>query len=647
MTENERQHILTITAGVAFIVAASLVVYIPAMCGGYIWDDDVYVEENSLLSSPDGLRNIWTGKNVPSQYVPMVYTTFRFEYLLWGLQPFGYHLTNVLLHAFNALLIWLLLARLKIRGAWLVSAIFALHPVHVESVAWITERKNVLSLFFCLVSAVAYFQYAFGSSEELTKGRSETFYQLSTFLFLCALASKAVVCFFPVLLLIVLWWKHGRIILKDIRDLSRFFVLGLAWGLLVVWWEHKHQGTGTVEFGLTPIKRVLLASHAIWFYLGKLFYPVNLMFSYPKWNIEPTNPLNYTWLFLSLVAAWGIWHWRERLQRGPIAAIAFFIVALLPMLGFFSLYTFVYTYVADHYQYVASIGPITLFVSIGCIAVNRLGKYAKGISITSVVLILLTLGTLTWRQCHIYKDRDTLWQDTIRNNPDSLMAYLNLGIEYYKKDRLDEATSRLKKVLQLSPDYAEVYNDLGWMLMEKGNLDEAARYFLLTLQKKPNDGIAYNNLGLVFMKKGNLDEAARYFLLTLQKKPNDGIAYNNLGLVFMKKGNLDEAISYFQQALQIMPGSAEAHNNLGIAFLSHGDFEQAMHHYSEALRIRPNFADAHYNLGSLLDQRGKLDEAIQEYMKALEINPNFAKAKAALVAARSKRQFGGFETETK
>jgi Tfp pilus assembly protein PilF len=510
------------------------------------------------------------------------------------------------------LLIWLLLSRLKIRGAWFASAIFALHPVHVESVAWITERKNVLSLFFCLVSAVAYFQYAFGSGEESAKGRSETYYQLSIVLFLCALASKAVVCFFPVLLLIVLWWQRGRIILKDIRDLSRFFVAGLAWGLFIMWWEHKHQGTGTVEFGLTPIKRILLASHALWFYFGKLFCPVNLTFSYPKWNIEPTNPLQYIWLFLCLAAAWGIWHWRGGLQRGPIAAIAFFVVALSPMLGFFSLYTFVYTYVADHYQYVASIGPITLFVSIGCIAVSRLGKYAKGISMASVVLILSTLGILTWQQCYIYKDRETLWQDTIRKNPDSLMAYHNLGVEYNIQDRLDEATSQFNKALQLSPNDAEVYN----------------------------------NLGLVFMKKGNLDEAARYFHLALKNRPSYAKAYNNLGLVFIKKGNLDEAISYFQQALQIMP-SAEVHNNLGNAFLSQGDFEQAMHHYSEAIRIKPDFAEAHYNLASLLDQRGRLDEAIQEYMKTLEINPDFAQAKAALAAARLKKQFRGVRTETK
>jgi tetratricopeptide (TPR) repeat protein len=611
--ENNKQHTLMIVMGVMCIIVASLVVYTPSMHGGYIWDDDVYVENNALLSSPSGLWNIWMGKGVPSQYVPMVYTSFRLEYSLWQLRPFGYHLTNILLHAFNASLIWLLLYRLRVNGAWFASAIFALHPVHVESVAWITERKNVLSLFFCLLSAAAYFKYAFDSDEKLTKGRRETFYQLSIFLFLCGLASKAVMCCFPVLLLIILWWKRGRIILKDIRDLSRFFVLGLGWGLFIVWWENKYLGTSKVEFDLSAIERILLASRALWFYLGKLFYPVGLTFSYPKWNIEETNPLHYTWLFLCLVTIWCIWHWREKLQRGPAAAIAFFVIALSPMLGFFSLYTFVYTYVADHYQYVASIGPITLFVSAGCIAVNRLGKYANGISVASIALILLILGTLTWRQCQIYKDRETLWQDTIQKNPDSFMAHLNLGTEYYRQNRLDEAISQLKQGLKLSPDRAK----------------------------------AYNSLGAVFLKKGNLDEAVSYFRLALQVKPDYVGAYNNLGLAFYEQSRFSEAINYFQRALQIAPEFAEAYNNLGRTYQSQGDFDQAMHYYSEAIRIKPGYAEAHYNLGLLLEQKSRLGEAIQEYIKALEINPDFAQAKDALVAARSKMRFGNIRTETK
>jgi tetratricopeptide (TPR) repeat protein len=553
-----RLNIWMIIAGGIFIVVTSLVAYIPAMHGRYIWDDDYYVEVNSLLNSPHGLWDIWAGKNIPSQYVPLVYTTLRFEYSLWGLKPLGYHLTNLALHVFNALLIWLLLSRLKIRGAWLVSAIFALHPVHVESVAWITELKNVLSLFFVLLSAAAYFQYVFGSGKETTGGKPWMYYLLSTFLFLCALASKAVVCFFPVLLLIILWWKNGRIILKNIRDLSLFFVLGLAFGLFVMWWEHNYIGTGAVELGLNPLKRILIASHALWFYIGKLLYPVNLMFSYPKWHIEPTNPLHYIWLFLCLVAFWGIWRWRKKLGRGFIAAIAFFITALSPMLGFFSLYTFIYTYVADHYQYVASIGIIVLVVNTGYIAVNRLGRYAKGISIVTVLLILSTLGMLTWRQCYIYKDQEALWLDTIHKNPDSLMAHINLGTFYGQKGRFDEAIRENNKALQIMPDCAKAYNNLGMVFERKGNLDKAIDYYQHALLIMPENVSAHNNLGNAFQSKGDFKQAMHHYTEAIRIRPGYAVSHYNLGVLLAKRNLLNEAIKEYTKALNINPNLVQA-----------------------------------------------------------------------------------------
>ena len=558
-------NIRMIVAGGIFIVVASLAAYFPAMNGEYIWDDDYYVEVNSLLNSPHGLWDIWAGKNIPSQYVPLVYTTLRFEYSLWGLKPLGYHLVNISLHIFNALLIWLLLSRLKIRGAWFISAIFVLHPVHVESVAWITELKNVLSLFFVLLSAAAYFQYIYGSGKETTGVRPWMYYLLSLFLFLCALASKAVVCFLPVLILIILWWKNGRIVLKNIRDLSLFFVLGLAFGLFVMWWENHHIGTGNVELGLTPVKRILIASHALWFYIGKLFYPVNLTFSYPKWHIEPTNPLHYVWLFLCLAAFLGIWRWRKKLGRGFIAAITFFVVALSPMLGFFSLYTFIYTYVADHYQYVASIGIIALVVSTGYIAVNRFGRYAKGVSIVTVFLILSTLGILTWRQCYIYKDTEALWLDTIHKNPDSLMAHINLGTFYGQQGRFDEAIRENNKALQIRPDYAKAYNNLGMVFERKGDIDKAMSYYQRTLLIMPENVSAHNNLGNVFQSKGDFKQAMYHYSEAIRIRPGYAVAHYNFGHLLAKRGMLKEAIWEFTKALEINPNLVQAKTALAEA----------------------------------------------------------------------------------
>ena len=302
---------------------------------------------------------------------------------------------------------------------------------------------------FYLGSALAYLRYALGPRNEQGRGRSEKLYLVSLILFLCALSSKTVTCTLPVVLLVVLWWKHGRIGWAEVRDLARFFVLGLAWGLFTMWWEHGQMGTGRVEFGLNPIERTLIASRALWFYISKLVWPVNLTFSYPRWNIDATDPLQYGWLLACLIVGLGMWHWRDKLGRGFIAAIVFFVITLSPMLGFFSLYTFVYTYVADHYQYVASIGPITLVAAAGYHTVGRLGRWAKPIAMVIIAFILVTLATLTWHQSHIYKDSETLWIDTLAKNPDSWMAHNNLGIVLQSEGKLDEAISHFHQSLSI------------------------------------------------------------------------------------------------------------------------------------------------------------------------------------------------------
>lgn len=520
MNGTNRRRTPLVVAGVVFIVAACLVVYIPALYAGFVWEDDLYVVQNPLLSAPDGLLRIWIPKKLPAQYFPMVYTTFRFEHSLWGLKPFGYHLTNIVLHIINALLLWWLLSRLNIRGAWIVSAIFALHPVQVESVAWITQRKNVLSLLFYLGSALSYVQYAFGPRDGPSEKRAETFYMVSIVLFLCALASKTVTCTLPVALLIVCWWKRGHIRWTDVRDLARFFVLGLAWGLYIMWWEHGLQGTELTKLGLTPIKRILVASRGLWFYVGKLVCPVNLTISYPPWNIDATNPLQYGWLLLSLIAAWCMWHWRGKLGRGPVAAIAFFVVTLSPMLGFILQYTFVYTYVADHYQYMAGIGLITLFVAVGCRAADQFGKRGKAIAMALVVLVLAALGTLTWHQSHIYKNEETLWRDTIRKNPDSYLAHNNLGIFLSKQGKFDQAIDHFTESLRLKPGHVLALCNLGNVFFQQGKFDEAVANYSKVLRMDPNMVKANYNMGVILAKQGKTNEATKAFRKTLEIDPD-------------------------------------------------------------------------------------------------------------------------------
>src|SRR5947209_3114964 len=375
------------------LAAVTILVYRPAWNGGFLWDDDEYVINNDLLTASDGLRRIWFSLDSPSQYFPLTYSTFRIEHALWGLNTTGYHWVNLLLHVGNALLVWAVLARLKVPGAWLAAAIFALHPVQVESVAWITERKNVLMGFFFLLTLLAWIAFV----NERTK-RPWLFYGLALILYLLALSAKTTACTLPAALFLILWLENQRISWKRIFQIVPFVVLGLAMGSLAIWWERYHQGTSRAIFTfLNPIERILVASRAVWFYLSKLVWPSKLTFIYPRWDIASTHLLGYVWLLAGLIGCVVIYFLRRYLGRSIEVAAGFFIATLSTVLGLIMLYTFRYTFVADHYQYLACIGPIAL-VSAGLVKFIESARFGPRFLFSLCILIFGALGILTWRQ---------------------------------------------------------------------------------------------------------------------------------------------------------------------------------------------------------------------------------------------------------
>src|SRR5882762_585286 len=403
------------------LAVTTILAYQPAWHGGFIWDDDAYITNNELLTAPDGLRRIWFSLDSPSQYFPLVYTMFRFEHSWRGLSPTGYHFVNILLHIANALILWSLLARLRLPGAWLAGAIFALHPLQVESVAWITERKNVLMGLFFLLTIRAWVEFV----EKQTKHRW-FFYVLALLLYALALFSKTTACTLPAALLLILWLQGQRINQRRLLQLVPFVVLALGMGLLTVWWERYHQGTHGPMFAISPLERLLIASRAIWFYLGKLFWPSNLTFIYPRWHIAPSNLLNYVpFLGIGGLGA-AIYLTPRHLGRGVETAMLFFGATLGPVLGFIMLYTFRYTFVADHYQYLASIGPIAL-VSAGLVKLTNSVGYGPRFLSALGILVFSVLGLLTWRQSASYRDSETLWRTTIDRNAGCWMAENNLA----------------------------------------------------------------------------------------------------------------------------------------------------------------------------------------------------------------------------
>jgi protein O-mannosyl-transferase len=569
------------------LAVVTILVYRPAWNGGFLWDDDDYITKNELLTAPDGLRRIWFSLDSPSQYFPLVYTTFRVEHSVWRLNPTGYHWVNLLLHVANALLVWAVLARLKVPGAWLAGAIFALHPVQVESVAWITERKNVLMGFFFLLTLLAWIAFL----DEKTK-RPWLFYGLALILYQLALSAKTTACTLPAALFLILWLQKRRISWKRIFQILPFLVLGIAMGVLAMWWERFHQGTSRAVFTfLSPVERVLVASRAVWFYLSKLIWPSNLTFIYPRWEIAPTHLLNYAWLLAGVITCVAIYFLRRYVGRGVEVASVFFVATLSPVLGFIMLYTFRYTFVADHYQYLACIGPIAL-ASAGLVNLADTLKSIRTLIISVALCVVALLATLTWRQAAMYGNIETLWRTTLSRNPSCWMAHNNLGI----------------------------------VLSEKGQLDEAIVHYRTTLEMQPNFWDADYNLGTALLGKGQVDEAIFYCDKAVRMQPNDPDAQVALANALLQKRRIDDAIVHYQKAVAIRSDYFLARYGLGHALLEKGKLDSAIEHSRAALLIQPNNPDCHTVLAIALDEKGQSTEAIQHYEKALEISPQSVSA---------------------
>jgi protein O-mannosyl-transferase len=576
------------------LCAATILAYRPAWDGGFIWDDDAYVTKNSLLTAPDGLRRIWFSLDSPSQYFPLTYTVFRIERAVWGLNPSGYHWLNLVLHLTNALLLWRLLIRLKIPGAWLGASIFALHPVQVESVAWISELKNVLMGAFFLLTLLAWVEYV-----ESRDKRSWFFYFAALFFYLLALCAKTTACTLPAALILILWLREIPIRWRRLVEIFPFLLLGIGMGLIAVWWERYHQGTRGALFDLNPLERLLVVSRATWFYLGKLFWPANLTFIYPQWKVNVRDALSYSWLLGLVGLALAILVGRNRVGRGVEVALLFFMATLSPLLGFIMLYTFRYTFVADHYQYLASIGPIAL-VSAGVARLLRLIIRPRfAMSLVSVAM-LSPLWLLTWNQSATYRDIETLWRTTIVRNRDCWMAYNNLGIALFQKGEIEPAISQYERSLELHPDYAQAHYNLGNALLEKGEIEQAVAHCLEAVRLQPNDPDEHVALGNALMAKEDLDGATAHYRAALSLYPDDVNAHYNLGNALLWKGKVDDAIRHFEKAVQLQPALTEAHIKLGNIFTKRGDTRDAIFHYEAVLKASPDLPVAQTNLAWVL-----------------------------------------------
>ncbi len=615
----------------ALIFCVTLLAYLPALAGAFIWNDSDYVTAPALRSLT-GLARIWNEPGATQQYYPLLHSAFWVQHRLWGDHPLGYHIVTLLLHAGSAVLFALILRRLfgsdqagpSAGVAWLAALLFALHPVHVESVAWITEQKNTLSLVFYLAAALVYLRF-----DETRRPRT---YVAALALFVFSLWCKTVTATLPAALLVTFWWKRGRLDWRrDVLPLLPWFAIGAAAGLFSSWVEQTYLGARGVDFDLPFAGRVLVAGRAIWFYAGKLVWPFDLNFVYPRWTVDAA--VWWQWLFPLGVLAVGaaLWSLRRR-TRGPLAAFLFFAGSLFPVLGFVNLFGARYSWVWDHWQYLPDLGPLALAAA-GLTAGWRLAApRLRGLGPGLVAALAVLLGALTWSHCGMFHDDQTLYRMTLARNPDCWLAHDNLGLIWSQMPgRLQDAIAEYEEALRLQPESAEVHYNLGVVWAEMpGKLNDAAAQFDEAVRLQPSFAAAHNNLGAAWAKMpGRLPDAIAQYEAALRLQPDLAEAHNNLGDAWSRTpGRLQDAIAEYETALRLRPDYAAAHNNLGVALAkTPGRLQDAIAQYEAALRLQPNYVTAHYNLGRAWSETpGRLRDAIAQYQEALRLQPDYAAA---------------------
>ncbi len=610
-------------AAIGLIVVATIVAYSPAVPGGFIWDDDAHVTKPELRSAR-GLSRIWFDVGATQQYYPLLYSVFWIEHRCWGDRPVGYHVANIAMHLCAVVLV-MLVVRWLLReksvswaeaAAYLSGAVFALHPVHVESVAWITEQKNTLSAVFYLGAMLSYLHF--------DRSRRRGSYGLATAFFAFSLLSKPVTVTLPAALLGVFWWLRGRLNWKrDVLPLLPWFAMSVASGLFAAWVEHDVIGAKGEEFQLSVAQRVLLPGRIVWFYLYKLFWPAELIFVYPRWDVNPA--VWWQWLFpaglLVLTMALAVCC---RRSRAPLAAFLFFVGSLFPVLGFFNVYLFLYTFVADHFQYLPSLGVIALACGSIAAATKKMSSRVQSAALMAILPIIL--GLLTYRQCETYADIVTMYETTLRKNPDCWMAHNNFGVALDNQGRSQDAIAHYLQALKLRPNYPEACNNLGVTLNALGRHGEAAAFHRKALAIRPKYPEALHNLGLDLKAMGQFDDAIAAYRDALQMRPDFPEAYYDLGIALGAGGRIQDAIASYRQAIALRPNDAAAMSNLAAMLVKVGEIPEAIERSQQALVLDPKNPLTRLNLGIALGTSGRLKEAAEQFEQSERLQPDLIDA---------------------
>ena len=550
--EAARQHLMAVAA-LGVLVAAA---YFPAFLAGFVWDDRIFTGAQAVRDW-SGLWRIWFSPaeiEDEAHYWPLLYTTFWLEHKLWGYAPAGYHIVNVLLHFANTLLLWRLLARLAVPGAWVVAAVFAVHPLHVESVAWVMERKDVLSGLFYLVAFSAWIRFV---EEPRPKLRRRS-YLLALASFVLGLLSKSIVVTLPAALAIWHWWRQGRVTGADLRRLAPFFAVGLAFAVADVAFSNARE---PISLGYSMIERVLIAAHALWFYAGKLLWPADLAVIYPHWEVSATDPQEWGYVAAAVALAAALWLLRRRIGRGPLAGVLFFAVTLAPVLGFVDYGYMQFSFVADRYQYLAGIGVTAVIAGAAAHGAGKLPEVGRKGAMGVAGVVLIVLGALTWRQAGIYRDGATFFSHVVAHNPTAREAHRNLGEALTGEGRWEEALAAFRIAVELAPEEAREHSNVGAALVMLDRMDEAEEPLRHALALNPRSTYALQNLAAMKAMRKRHGEALDLYRRLVEVSPRNPNAHHGLGTALFHLGRLDEALDALEHALALGPRREDIRTN--------------------------------------------------------------------------------------
>ena len=604
----------------AFLVLGLLVIvpYLPAMLwGGFVWDDRI-ITNSEAVQEVSGLWKIWFSPSAIGEeghYWPLVYTTFWLEHKLWGYAPAGYHVVNVLLHLANTLLLWHLLRRLVVPGAWMVAAVFAVHPLHVESVAWVIERKDLLSGLFYFAAVLAWMRFV-----EQSNSRR---YAWSLALYAAAMLSKSIAITLPAAFLIWHWWKQGRVTSVDLLRIVPFCVVGLV---ITVGDLSFYQSVEPLSLGYSFTERTLIAARALWFYAGKLLWPTNLAVVYPLWDIHAADPMAWGYLIAAVAVVVALWYCQHKLGRGPLAGALFFAVTLLPVLGFVDYGYMQFAFVAARFQYLAGLGIMAVVCGSAAYGVGRLSPlWQKGARVVAAAVVAV-LGVLTWQQASIWRDNETLNRHIIALNPQARSAHFNLSKALYNQKRYEEALEMARVAVDQRPDYSKAHANLGAIFNALGHFEEAETHLRRAIALDPQARSAHFNLSKALYNQKRYEEALEMARVAVDQYPDFASAHIALGMACAALSHFEEAETHLRRAIALDPQGQDAYLNLGDVLYNQGRYEEALDVTRVAIEQPLDLFEAHFNLGAILEELGRYEEAIGALAQAAALAPTSSQA---------------------